>query len=97
MRRHLAIITITVLALTAIAGKNEPTQKVISLEDQRKAEYIQDAVGGVGEGIDPSALICNSQESELREEAQRMLRCKLAECSVGKAGISAEIISRLYI
>ncbi|MBQ3732084.1 MAG: tetratricopeptide repeat protein [Muribaculaceae bacterium] len=40
MRRHLAIITITVLALTAIAGKNEPTQKVISLEDQRKAEYI---------------------------------------------------------
>ncbi len=40
MRRHLAIITITILALTAIAGKNEPTQKVISLEDQRKAEYI---------------------------------------------------------
>jgi tetratricopeptide (TPR) repeat protein len=40
MRRHIAIITITILALTAIAGKNEQTQKVISLEDQRKAEYI---------------------------------------------------------
>ncbi len=41
MRRHLAIITIILLALTAMAGKNEPAGKpAVSLADQRKAEYI---------------------------------------------------------
>lgn len=40
MRRHLAIIAVALLALTAIAGKKEPAKKVVSLADQRKAEYI---------------------------------------------------------
>ena len=40
MRRHLVIITIALLALTALAGKNEPAKKSVSITDQRKAEYI---------------------------------------------------------
>ena len=40
MKRHLAIITIAILALTAIAGKKEPAKKTVSPADQRKAEYI---------------------------------------------------------
>ena len=41
MRRHLAIITIVLLALTAVAGKKETTVKpAVSLADKRKAEYI---------------------------------------------------------
>ena len=40
MKRHLAIITIALLALSAIAGKKESAEKIISLTDQRKAEYI---------------------------------------------------------
>ena len=41
MKRHLAIITIALLALTAIAGKNNTAeQKAVSFADQRKAEYI---------------------------------------------------------
>ncbi len=40
MRRHLAIIAVALLALTAIAGKKEPAKKAVSLADQRKAEYI---------------------------------------------------------
>lgn len=38
MKRHLAIITIILLALSAMAGKNGTT--AVSLKDQRKAEYI---------------------------------------------------------
>ncbi|MBQ9576454.1 MAG: tetratricopeptide repeat protein [Muribaculaceae bacterium] len=40
MRRHLAIMAVALLALTAIAGKKEPAKKAVSLADQRKAEYI---------------------------------------------------------
>ena len=41
MKRHIAIIATVLLSLTAIAGgKNEPVQNVVSLADQRKAEYI---------------------------------------------------------
>ncbi len=40
MKRHLAILTITLLALTAIAGKKDSAPKTVSLADQRKAEYI---------------------------------------------------------
>ena len=41
MRRHLAIFTIALLALTALAGTKESTGKpTVSLADQRKAEYI---------------------------------------------------------
>ena len=40
MRRHLAIIAITILALTAIAGHKETGNNAISPTDQRKAEYI---------------------------------------------------------
>ena len=40
MKRHLAIVVIVVMALTAIAGKKEPAKQGVSLTDQRKAEYI---------------------------------------------------------
>ena len=40
MKRHIAIIAIASLALTAIAGKKEADKKSVSLTDQRKAEYI---------------------------------------------------------
>ena len=40
MKRHLAILTVVLLTLTAVAGKNESGQKTVSLADQRKAEYI---------------------------------------------------------
>ena len=41
MRRHIAIFTIALLALTAVAGKDEAAvSKTVSLADQRKAEYI---------------------------------------------------------
>lgn len=40
MKRHLAIVVIVVMALTAIAGKKEPVKQGVSLADQRKAEYI---------------------------------------------------------
>ena len=40
MKRHIAIIAIALLALTAIAGKKETDKKSVSLTDQRKAEYI---------------------------------------------------------
>ena len=40
MRRHIAIFVIALLALSAIAGKKETTDHVVSLADQRKAEYI---------------------------------------------------------
>lgn len=39
MKRHIAILMIVLVALTAMAGK-KPAPKVISLADQRKAEYI---------------------------------------------------------
>ena len=40
MKRYIAILAIALLALSAVAEKNEPVQKVVSLADQRKAEYI---------------------------------------------------------
>ena len=41
MKRYLVIITLALLALTSIAGKNETkVRKTVSLADQRKAEYI---------------------------------------------------------
>ena len=40
MKRHIAIIAIALLALTAIAGKKETDKKSVSLTDKRKAEYI---------------------------------------------------------
>ena len=40
MKRHLAIITIILLALSAVAGKKETAPRTIPVEDQRKAEYI---------------------------------------------------------
>ena len=40
MKRHIAIIAIALLALTAIAGKKETDKKAVSLADKRKAEYI---------------------------------------------------------
>lgn len=41
MRRYLAIITIVLLALTAVAGKKETAgTPTVSFADQRKAEYI---------------------------------------------------------
>ncbi len=40
MKQHLAILAAMLLALTALAGKNESGQKSVSLADQRKAEYI---------------------------------------------------------
>ena len=41
MKRHIAIISIALLALTATAEKNETAaQKTVSFADQRKAEYI---------------------------------------------------------
>ncbi len=40
MKRHLAIITIILLALSAMAGKNSTAKTAVSLKDQRKAEYI---------------------------------------------------------
>lgn len=40
MKRHLAIITIILLALSAMAGKNNTAKTAVSLKDQRKAEYI---------------------------------------------------------
>ncbi len=40
MRRHLAIIAILIVALTAVAGKKEAATRGVSLADQRKAEYI---------------------------------------------------------
>ncbi|MDY6301643.1 MAG: tetratricopeptide repeat protein [Bacteroidales bacterium] len=40
MKRHLAIITIILLALSAMAGKNGTAKTAVSIKDQRKAEYI---------------------------------------------------------
>jgi len=40
MKRHIAILAIVLLALTAVAGKNDSDKKTVSLADQRKAEYI---------------------------------------------------------
>lgn len=41
MKRHLAILTIIALALTALAGKKDTiTNRAVSIADQRKAEYI---------------------------------------------------------
>lgn len=40
MRRYIAILTIALVGLTAMAGKKETTNNVVSLADQRKAEYI---------------------------------------------------------
>ena len=40
MKRHLAIITILILALSALADNKEPANKGVPLADQRKAEYI---------------------------------------------------------
>ena len=40
MRRYIVILTIALVGLTAIAGKKETTNNVVSLADQRKAEYI---------------------------------------------------------
>ena len=41
MKRYFIITTIALLALTAVAGKKEPAGKpIVSLADQRKAEYI---------------------------------------------------------
>ena len=40
MKRHIVILTIALMALSAVAGKNEPAKKTVSLADQRKAEYI---------------------------------------------------------
>ena len=40
MKRHLAILSVVLLALTAIAGKKDSARQAISLADQRKAEYI---------------------------------------------------------
>ncbi|MBR5685122.1 MAG: tetratricopeptide repeat protein [Muribaculaceae bacterium] len=40
MKRYFTIFIMAVLALTAMAGKKEPATKVVSLADQRKAEYI---------------------------------------------------------
>lgn len=40
MKRHIAIIAIALLALTAIAGKKETDKKSVSVADKRKAEYI---------------------------------------------------------
>ena len=57
MRRHLAIITIALLALTAVAGKNEPAGKpTVSLADQRKAEYIFMEAQNQNLGSNPDAF-----------------------------------------
>ena len=41
MRRYIAIITLALVALTAVAGKDATTAgKAVNLADQRKAEYI---------------------------------------------------------
>ncbi len=40
MKRHVVILMIALLAMSAIAGKKEPAAKTVSLADQRKAEYI---------------------------------------------------------
>ena len=40
MKRHLVILTIAMLAMSAVAGKKEPAKRIISTADQRKAEYI---------------------------------------------------------
>lgn len=40
MKRHIAIIVIVLLALSAVAGKTETDNNGVSLADQRKAEYI---------------------------------------------------------
>ena len=40
MRRFIAIFVIALLAMSAMAGKKGTTSKVITLADQRKAEYI---------------------------------------------------------
>ena len=40
MRRYIAILAIALVGLTAMAGKKETTNNVVSLADQRKAEYI---------------------------------------------------------
>ena len=57
MRRHLAIITIALLALTAMAGKNEPAGKpTVSLADQRKAEYIFMEAQNQNLGSNPDAF-----------------------------------------
>jgi len=40
MKRHLAILAIAVLAMSALAGKNDPTINGVPVADQRKAEYI---------------------------------------------------------
>ena len=40
MRHYLAILIITLVALSAVAGKKETANKTVSLANQRKAEYI---------------------------------------------------------
>ena len=40
MKRHLTILAIAVLAMSALAGKNDPTINGVPVADQRKAEYI---------------------------------------------------------
>ena len=40
MKRHLAILAIAVLTMSALAGKNDPTINGVPVADQRKAEYI---------------------------------------------------------
>ena len=40
MRLIIAILTILLMTLTAVAGKKDSASKVVSLSDQRKAEYI---------------------------------------------------------
>ena len=40
MKRHIAIIVIVLVALSAAAGQKEPANKTVSVADQRKAEYI---------------------------------------------------------
>ena len=40
MKRHIVILTLVLVTLTAVAGKNEATTQGVSLTDKRKAEYI---------------------------------------------------------
>ena len=40
MKRHIAIIVIVLVALSAAAGQKETANKTVSVADQRKAEYI---------------------------------------------------------
>ena len=40
MKRHIVILTLVLVTLTAVAGKNEAATQGVSLTDKRKAEYI---------------------------------------------------------